>query len=327
MGLFLSFFFGFGPMLLFAGMVNWLDRYEKEPIRLLGGVFTWGAVVAAGLAYIINTVFGLGFYILTNSINAAEFTTSSVIAPFVEESLKGFAVLLVYLAVRQEFDSILDGIIYAAIVALGFAATENTIYIYEKGYLVNGMSGLISMVFVRVILVGWQHPFYTAFTGIGLAVSRLSGNDVVRIFAPLVGWTAAVFTHAVHNILSTMVIGPEGLVVTSFFDWSGWLAMLAFTIVMLYRDKRCLTRQLKEEVDLSIVKPDQYKTACSAWAQEFARIRAFIDGNYRVTRQFYQICGELAHKKQQFQTLREEKDREEIERLRSELARLSPLVG
>ena len=47
-----AFFFGFVPMLLLAAFVNWLDRYEKEPILLLGGVFLWGAVVAAGSAFL-----------------------------------------------------------------------------------------------------------------------------------------------------------------------------------------------------------------------------------------------------------------------------------
>ena len=49
-----------------------------------------------------------------------------MIAPIIEESLKGLAVLLVFLLFRKEFDSILDGIVYAAITALGFAATENS---------------------------------------------------------------------------------------------------------------------------------------------------------------------------------------------------------
>jgi hypothetical protein len=34
-----SLFFGFTPMLFFAYILYWLDRYEKEPIPLLIGVF------------------------------------------------------------------------------------------------------------------------------------------------------------------------------------------------------------------------------------------------------------------------------------------------
>ena len=57
---------------LFAGIINWLDRYEKEPKILLGRVFTWGAVVAGGGAFIINTVFGISIYMFTGSEAAAE---------------------------------------------------------------------------------------------------------------------------------------------------------------------------------------------------------------------------------------------------------------
>jgi len=52
MGFILSLFFGFVPMLVFAWILYWLDRFEKEPKILLGVVFVWGAMVAAGVAFI-----------------------------------------------------------------------------------------------------------------------------------------------------------------------------------------------------------------------------------------------------------------------------------
>jgi len=141
MALVLSFLFGFIPMLVFSWVLYWLDRFEKEPKALLGTVFLWGALVAAGVAFIVNTVFGLGLLRVTGSKAAAMFATGSLVAPPVEETLKGLAVLLVFLVFRREFDSTLDGIIYAGITALGFAATENTFYIYTYGYLGGGYKG------------------------------------------------------------------------------------------------------------------------------------------------------------------------------------------
>ena len=88
---------------------------------------------------------------------------------------------------------------YAGIVALGFAATENTLYIYRDGYLENGFAGLFSLAFIRVVLVGWQHPFYTAFIGIGLAITRLTRNPAVRLAALLTGLSLAIFLHSFHN--------------------------------------------------------------------------------------------------------------------------------
>ena len=142
MALLVSIFFGFVPMFLFAGFINWLDRYEKEPKILLGATFMWGVLIAGGGAYIINTVLGMGVYIVTGSEGATDFATASIIAPIVEESLKGLAVLVVFLLFRKEFDSILDGVIYAGITALGFAAIENVLYIYNYGYQEGGWSGL-----------------------------------------------------------------------------------------------------------------------------------------------------------------------------------------
>ena len=119
-----AFFFGFVPMFLMAAFVNWLDRYEKEPKLLLGAAFMWGMVIAGGGAFILNTAFGIGLFMFTGSESLAEFGTTSISAPIVEEGLKGLAVLIVFLMFRKEFDSILDGIVYGAITAMGFAAIQ-----------------------------------------------------------------------------------------------------------------------------------------------------------------------------------------------------------
>src|SRR5512140_1043718 len=122
MAFLVTLFFAFAPAFFMSAVIYWLDRYEKEPLALLGAAFFWGAIVAAGGAFIINTVFGLGIYALTGSGDVADQATASLVAPFVEEGLKGLAVLLVFLFFHREFDSILHGVIYAGITALGFAA-------------------------------------------------------------------------------------------------------------------------------------------------------------------------------------------------------------
>ena len=328
MGLLLSIFFGFVPMFFFAWFVYWLDRYEKEPAVLLGGVFIWGAVVASGAAFLVNTVLGLGIYMATGSEGAADFTTGSLIAQIVEESLKGFAVLLVFLIFRREFDSVLDGMIYAAIAALGFAATENAYYIYTRGFQQNGYLGLAGLVFIRVVLVGWQHPFYTAFTGIGLAISRLNKNMLIKLGAPVLGWLGAVFTHSFHNTVATIINGPSVLVVGAFFDWTGWLIMFCFALWMLRRDRQLLVKYLRDEVALGTLTTVQYYVACSASAQGKARFSALSSGNYQATNHFYQLCGELAHKKNELINLGDEDGNAAlVARMREEMKKLSPAVA
>ncbi len=325
MGLLLALLLSFGAAFFCAWIIYWLDRYEKEPILLLGGVFLWGAGLAAAGAFILNTLFGIGIYLFTSSEAATNLATGVLIAPFVEELLKGLAVLLVFLVFHNEFDSILDGIVYAAVVALGFAATENTYYIYKFGYLANGFGGLLWLAFVRLVLVGWQHPFYTAFTGIGLAIARLNKSLSVKLLAPLAGFTIAVFAHAGHNTIANLLRGYSGLAVGAVFDWSGWIFMLLFIGWTILRERRWIEAQLREEVSLGLVTASQYRTACSAWNQSLARVSALLSGDFKTTNRFYQLCAELAHKKHQLATLGEEDGNSQaIERLRLEMKRLAP---
>ncbi len=327
MGLLLSIIIGFISSIFYAWLVYTLDRYEKEPKLLLGGVFFWGVFVAAGGAFIVNTLLGLGVYFFTGSEFATDLTTGSLIAPLVEESLKGLAVFIVFLIFRREFDSILDGIVYAGIVALGFAATENSFYIYTFGYQEGGIGGIMALTFIRTILVGWQHPFYTAFIGIGFAVSRLNRDRVVQILAPVLGWTVAVMTHAFHNTMASFVQGIGGLVLGTFFDWTGWLLMFGVIVWAIWREQQWITHELKSEVTRGVITEAQYQTARSSVRRLMARYRGLGTGQYRSTYRFYQTCTELAYKKHHRVRLGETAAREElINSLRQKLIGLSPVA-
>jgi RsiW-degrading membrane proteinase PrsW (M82 family) len=317
-------FFGFVPMFMFAAFVNWLDRYEKEPKLLLGAAFIWGVVIAGGGAYILNTAFGIGIYALTGSEGAAEFGTTSIVAPIIEETLKGLAVLAVFLMFRKEFDSALDGVVYGAVTAMGFAAIENVLYIYRNGYLEGGWEGFWVLVVIRVILVGWMHPFFTAFTGIGLAIARMTRNVLIRIIAIPTGYAIAVVSHAFHNTFSGLIGGFEGLLAGTFVDYMGYAAMLIFIIWMVVYERNLLKRNLHEEVASGRISQKQYNTATS-FLQTNAHLSALTSGTFRSTSRFYQVCGELAHKKEQLARIGDESGNTKIiENLRAELVQLAP---
>ncbi len=323
MAFLVSLFFAFVPAFFMAAIIYWLDRYEKEPLVLLGAAFFWGAVVAAGGAFVANTIFGLGIYALTGSGDVADQATASLVAPFVEEGLKGLAVLLVFLFFRKEFDSILDGIIYACITALGFAATENVLYIYQHGYLDGGgWDGLWQLVFIRDVVVAWQHPFFTAFTGIGLAVARMHRSVLVKIIAVPLGYACAVFAHAFHNSFGTLIGGLAGFALGSLADWVGWAAMGLFIVFMIWRERKLLQVQLKGEVTSGLISNAQYQKVLSP----FTMSTAFFSGGQKASR-FYQALAELAHKKEQLMRLGDEHGNTAIvQALRGELATLAPQV-
>jgi hypothetical protein len=199
----------------------------------------------------------------------------------------------------------LDGIIYGAVTALGFAATENAYYIYSMGFQVSGWSGLFELAFIRIILVGWQHPFYTAFTGIGLAIARLNKPLVVKLFAPIGGYALAVFTHSMHNTLAPLLASNGtlgGLIFASQLDWLGWLLMLIFILAMIYREKKLLQLHLVEEVKYNIITQAQYDMLLSPLARKALRVNihhSSIKNGKQALKTLNQQTAELVHKKNQ----------------------------
>jgi len=172
-----------------------------------------------------------------------------------------------------------------------------------------------------VILVGWQHPFFTSFTGIGIAVARLNKNPLIKFAAPLLGYSVAVAAHAFHNTFGGLIGGLEGLAAGTLLDWLGWTIMLAFIIWMISNEREIVKRQLRGEVTDGLITNAQYQRALSPWTQTTAGFGG------RSASRFFQACGELAHKKEQLQRYGDETGNQAIvETLRRELALLSPQV-
>jgi RsiW-degrading membrane proteinase PrsW (M82 family) len=317
----------FVPAFLCAAFVYWIDRYEQEPKVLLGLVFFWGAAVAAFGALVSQMLLEGAVFVVTSSQEAADLAGTTVFAPLTEESLKGIAVLLVFLAFRREFDSALDGMVYAGVVALGFAATENTLYLLGEAAK-SGIEGMLGLWVLRGVLGAWDHPFYTAWIGLGLAASRISRSALVRWLAPAAGWGTAVAAHAVHNGLATAASGAPELGVMMFLvDWTGWLLITVVLGVAVWRERRMLQIQLAEEVTLGVLDARQYRTAFSLRSRLGTRLRALSAGRFRATRRFYRLCGELAHKKHQLAHFGDEEGNGRIvEELRQEMRRLTPLA-
>ena len=327
MGFVVSFLAGFLPMLVFAWFLYFLDRYEKEPFKLLLGVFAWGAIIAAGTAYLINSITSMGVYLITQSEYTTQLTISTMVAPIVEETLKGAAVFIVYLLYKPEFDSPLDGLVFGGITALGFAATENIWYIHQLGFIENGWPGILDLTLIRVFQVGWQHPFYTGFTGLGFALARSTQDKILKWIYPLAGFFIAVIFHLLHNLFSSIFSSQTGMLFSILWDWSGYLGLLLLILILIKREQMWMKEFLAPEYDQDHLTSTQYAVACSAWRQSMVFIRARFHGNYSNIRSFYQACGDLMHKKRQLVRHGDELDTSlEIQRLQSKLLTLSKQI-
>lgn len=321
----LSITLSFTLAFVYALVVYSLDRYEKEPKRLLLGVFLWGAIIGVIGAIVSEVILELGVFALTKSKGLASTMSVTIFAPVIEESLKGFAVLFVFLIFRSEFDSLLDGIVYAGITALGFAAVENALYAYGMGYREHGLQGMYTVLFLRGIVGGWNHPMFTAFIGIGLAMARLTTSGARQVVAPILGWSVAVALHTMHNSFIQFFDGA-GFLVVQLIDWIGWLLVFVIIVWANRREKYWITQNLRDEVEQGTLTAAQFQTACSSTAQYGARLSALLHGRYGATNRFYRATTELAFKKEQLKFDDAVTDNVIIARLRAEIARLSELA-
>ncbi len=313
----------FIPAFFFSWFIYWLDRYEREPKLLLFSAFFWGGFVAIIGALIGSLIMEVGFYAILQDETLTDIAGGSITAPFVEEFWKGLAVLIIFLIFRKEFDSILDGIVYGAIAGLGFAATENVLYFLGE-YSAGGWGGMFTNFALRVGVFAWGHPFYTSFIGIGFAVSRMNRNILVKLIAPVVGYFLAVFAHSFHNTAVTFAGGLGSVVLIILVEWIGWIIMLGFIVWMIRHERGLLKKHLIEEVNAGRLTQAQYNTAISFF-QFGARFNALSSGALVATSRFYQVCGELAHKKEQLIKYGDERGNAAIiEKLRMEMAQLGP---
>jgi RsiW-degrading membrane proteinase PrsW (M82 family) len=100
----------------------WLDRYEPEPPGLLLLAFGWGALVATAAALILQ----LADQAL---LDTPDTWSAAVVAPITEEGAKGLFILLLLWFRRRVIDGVLDGLVYAGVIGVGFAFTENILYL------------------------------------------------------------------------------------------------------------------------------------------------------------------------------------------------------
>ena len=173
--------------------IRWIDRWEPEPRSALLFAFLWGAGVSTLVSLLLNTALSQAVYAGTGSLETAELIGASVVAPIVEESAKGLGVLILFLARRRFFDGPVDGIVYAATVAAGFAFVENILYFGRS------IDVLPQIFIMRGLMSPFAHVLFTAAIGVALGIAARSTNKAAWLLALPVGWLVAVALHALWN--------------------------------------------------------------------------------------------------------------------------------
>jgi RsiW-degrading membrane proteinase PrsW (M82 family) len=302
-------------------LIWFLDRFEKDPVWLLALVFLWGAVPAIIISLVFEMIVGLPLPYLLDAWTADVFM-SSIVAPIVEESAKAIALLLVFVALRHHLDDILDGIIFGALVGVGFAWIEDIFYLF--GAASEGGVEAMGFVFVlRVFVFGLNHAFFTALTGLGFGIAKVVRSCWLGGLAVLFFFAAAVGAHFLHNALVS-VGGEAGVLVSFLVHWGGVLGLLLVVIAVWFAEWHWIKKELRAEVVSGTIGERDYRQV-SKWfgrvGWELRFLVAFDLGGYLHVRRMYNRLVKLAFMKRSYARRPKESTERRIAELRERIVR------
>ena len=250
-------------------LINFIDRYEREPWYLRVGAFLWGMVVAIPSAFFIEQY-------INDLLNSLGPGTSDILrsalqglnAGVTEETVKGLGLLLLFFVLKDEFDNVTDGIIYAALIGAGFAMVENFRY-FAFGY----KSSFVFLIIYRIIL-GWLgHPTFTACFGAPLGYTRHTRSRWRQIVIPLLGYLLAVTLHSFFDFVDFQAAAairadPQNNTVALFAliaiigdyvpPFLAQMTLLYFLIKSLAHEAAVIREFLAVEVSSGVVTVDEY---------------------------------------------------------------------
>jgi RsiW-degrading membrane proteinase PrsW (M82 family) len=272
----------------------WLDRYEPEPTRLLVMAFGWGALVATAAALILQL---LDQFVL----RTPDTLIGTVVAPITEEGAKGLFIVLLLVSRRSVIDGVLDGIVYAGLVGVGFAFTENILYL-GSAYMggedpsAGGLGSATTLFVIRGVFSPFAHPLFTSLTGIGIGIAVVARRRVWRFLAPLLGYVGAVIAHGSWNASASFGGGQLFVLTYVFAMVPAFLLLTGFAIWARRREGKMLTRSLADVAARGLIDPAEVPWLVRLPARRASRRYARSHGGpvaERVVREYQQQAIEL----------------------------------
>ena len=182
------------PTIFWVGYTYYKDRIRPEPFGPIGITYLLG-IAAAFVGYEIYIVAEwLGMpeaYVLAETNRPWFFVYVVGFVGVVEELIKAVPFVLVVRRLKH-FDEDIDGIVYASVIALGYATYENFFFLpYLEGPARWGRAFASPLV----------HMMFSSIWGFAIAKAHLRGESIVRPALISLGIAAAV--HGLYDFVST----------------------------------------------------------------------------------------------------------------------------
>jgi len=179
------------PVILLLIYVYRRDKYEKEPKKLLAKVFIFGIISVIPVYFIetaLTNYWHTKYALPSMQLNTAAYD-AFVVAAFTEEFFK-ILVFFIFIQKNKNFNEKFDGIIYAVFISMGFAATENLMYVLGSGF---------STGIMRAFTAVPAHAIFAVTSGYFLALAKFkpSGKLIYLILALAV----PVLLHGIYDFI------------------------------------------------------------------------------------------------------------------------------
>ncbi|MFH0852140.1 MAG: PrsW family intramembrane metalloprotease [bacterium] len=190
--------------------VIWLFFYlrkDKHPESnsMVVKIFMWGMIIGP-IAIILELLarwflkpMGLEHFFQSLSIGqSAPYFFASIVfaAPIIEEGLK-YGVVKFRVLKHPEFDEPLDAMLYMIIAALGFAAIENLLLVFQRPFM--PLEKVVALSTLRFVSAIFLHALSSGLLGYWLAKSIREPAKKFRFLAT--GFVIAISCHSIYNFL------------------------------------------------------------------------------------------------------------------------------
>jgi protease PrsW len=199
------------PALFWIGWFYYRDRHKPEPILAIGLSFALGV----GCARLAEAAYDLLDPLWSPALphggfgDAEFFLYCVVVIGVIEEGAKFLVFIAVCVRLRS-FDEEMDGIVYAATVALGFASYENFLYLEV-------LAGV--ELYARAISSPLVHTIFSSIWGWAYAKAAIAGRPAAARTA--LAFAIAVVAHGLYDYLamSTVLAAGSSLIVLGLWIW------------------------------------------------------------------------------------------------------------
>ncbi|MFD1061967.1 PrsW family intramembrane metalloprotease [Winogradskyella litorisediminis] len=178
--------FAVAPVLAVIFYIYFQDKHEKEPFGLLFKSFLLGAFLSIIIVLVLYLFTGK-LLPLTDKFSILQQAVQAFIVVALAEEFSKYIFVRYYAQPKKEFNEPYDGIIYAVMVSMGFACTENILYVLEGGY---------QVALLRAITAVPAHATFGILMGYFMGKAKFSDN---RIKLNLMGLALATLFHGAYD--------------------------------------------------------------------------------------------------------------------------------